>query len=105
MVAIPPTVDDLLDYLALTGANYPLEQAQEALDAASEMQADMCVMDPYEPPLREAALRRAARLLVGRGAPLGVSDQAQYGAGAVPLLRWDAHIEELEREYRRGGFA
>lgn len=87
----------------MTGANYPIEQAQEAIDSALQMQADRCVNDPYEPPLREAALRRGARILAGRGAPLGQMDLGEYGAS--PLMRWDAHIEELEAEYRRGGFA
>ena len=103
MYATPPTVDDLLEYLALTGANYPTEQAQEALDSALQMQAARCVNDPYEPPLREAALRRAARILVGRGAPLGQMDLGEYGAS--PLIGWDAHIEELEADYRLGAFA
>ena len=97
-----PTADDLAEYLALTGASYPPEQLEEAIDSALVMQEDACVVDPYTAPLREAALRRGARLLAGRGAPLGAMDLGEFGSS--PLVRWDAHIEEFEKNYRRGGF-
>jgi len=101
-MAVPPTAADLGEYLALTGASYPTDQLQEAIDSALVMQQDACVIEPYTPPLREAALRRAARLLAGRGAPLGAMDLGEFGSS--PLVRWDAHIEEFEKNYRLGGF-
>jgi hypothetical protein len=98
-----PTVDDLLEYLALDAANYPLEQAQAAYDAALDAQFARCVTDPYTSSLAEALLRRGQRVLAARGAALGVTDLGQFGA--QPLLRWDAMIDELEADYRKGGFA
>ena len=104
VVALPPTADDLLDYLNLTGANYPIEDAQDALEVASDLQAARCVTDPYLSPLREAALRRAARTLAVRGALLGFTDLGDFG-GPVAVQRWDAQIEGLEADYRIGSFA
>lgn len=102
-LAQKPTAPDLLAYLSLTGENYPVEQAQEAIDVALFSQASVCVVDPYTPPLREAALRRGARILSARGAPLGAMDLGEYGAS--PLIRWDALIEEHEAAYRTGAFS
>lgn len=98
-----PTVQDLLDYLGLTTSNYDQVQAQEALTAALDVQQSLCNVDPYEQSLREAALRRAAAILAGRGAPLGTVDQGPFGT--TNLLRYDAHIERLEADYRFGEFA
>jgi hypothetical protein len=101
--AVIPDVAALLDYLGLDTSNYDQAQAQEALIAALDVQAQMCEVDPYEQPLREAALRRAAAILSGRGAPLGTIDSGAFGT--TPLVRFDAHIENLERNYRLGEFA
>lgn len=98
-----PVVADLLDYMGLDVNNYDPGQAQEALDAALDTQKFQCVVDPYEAPLREAALRRAAAILTGRGAPLGTIDAGAFGT--TPLIRFDAHIERLEAQYRLGHFA
>lgn len=98
-----PTVTDLLDYLALDNQNYDTAQAQSALAAALEIQSSLCVVAPYTAALHEAALRRAAALLSGRGAPLGQVDAGAFGQ--FPLIRYDAHIERLEADYRIGHFA
>ena len=98
-----PTVSDLLDYLALDGATYDPDQAQAALDAAIEVQESLCEMEPYTASLHEAALRRAAAILAGRGAPLGQMDAGPFGQ--FPLIRYDAHIERLEADHRLGNFA
>jgi len=94
-----PTVEELLAYLDLTGDAYPPEQAQDALDAALEVQATVCRTDPYTVSLANAALRRAARSLAARGAPLGALDTGQFGQS--PLPRWDAEIEAFEAARRR----
>lgn len=101
--AAKPTVDDLLSYLALDGDNYPPDQAQQALDAALDVQASLCAVAPYTASLHEAALRRAAAILAGRGAPLGQMDAGPFGQ--FPLIRFDAHIERLEADHRLGNFA
>ena len=98
-----PTVEDLLEYLALDGDNYPLDQAQDAYDAAVDAQYARCVTSPYTTALGEALMRRGQRILAARGAALGVTDLGQFGS--QPLLRWDAMIDELEADYRKGGFA
>lgn len=102
--AAPPTAEDLLDWLKLTGANYDLQDAQEAIDTATDNQFERCDLSVFTDALREARLRRAARILAGRGAPQGVIDLGPMG-GAVPIARWDALIEENEMPYRKGGFA
>lgn len=99
----PPTVDDLLDYLALDQATYPLDQAQDAYDAALDAQYARCDVTTYTSALAEALLRRGQRILAARGAALGITDLGQFGS--TPLLRWDALIDELEANYLRGGFA
>lgn len=98
-----PTVADLLDYLALDGSTYDQGQAGAALDAALEVQESLCVTEPYTASLHEAALRRAAATLAGRGAPLGQMDAGAFGQ--FPLIRFDAHIERLEADRRTGHFA
>jgi hypothetical protein len=98
-----PTVSDLLDYLALTGANYPVEQAQQALDVAADEIDHLCVTEPYEAPLREAVLRRAQAVLTARGAPLGTLDGGAFGLS--PMLRYDPEIGKLVANYLRGNFA
>lgn len=99
-----PTADDLLDYLALTGSNYPIAEAQTAIDLAGQLQAERCEMLPYSEDHREAHLRRAARSLAARGALLGYTDLGSFG-GPVAVQRWDAAIEEYEANWRLGGFA
>lgn len=103
-VALPPTAEDLLDWLGLTASNYSLQDAEDAVATAVEEQAARCIIDPYTSSLREAALRRGARVLAGRGAPQGVINLGPMG-GPMPIVRWDALIEEMEADYRRGGFS
>lgn len=98
-----PVVQDLLDYLGLTTSNYDADEAQNALTAALDVQASLCEVDPYVATLREAALRRAAAILAGRGAPLGTVDQGPFGT--TNLIRYDAHVERLEADRRLGEFA
>ena len=99
----PPTVADLQEYLALTGANYPTGELGDALDAATTDIAHLAVTDPYEAPLREATLRRAATILSGRGAPLGMLDGGTFGMS--PMLRYDPELNKLLAPYLRGAFA
>jgi hypothetical protein len=96
-------VDDLLSYLALTGDNYPPEQAQQALDAALAEIDHLCVTDPWAPDLQEAALRRATSILAARGAPLGALDSGQFGMS--PLLRYDPEVGKLLAHYWKGAFS
>jgi len=99
--AAAPTVADLLAYMN----DPPIDtaDAQEALDAALDQQAAVCVVDPYTASLRYAAMRRAEGLLTARSAPLGQVDMGAFGA--MPLIRFDAKVEQLEADYRKGPFA
>lgn len=95
-MAVPPTVDDLAGYLQMAA---PTEDLADALEAALEAQAARCVTEPYTRGLYRAAMRRAARELAARGAPLGALDLGPMGSS--PIARWDAVIEDLEAPYRR----
>jgi hypothetical protein len=97
-----PVVGDLLAFLNLD-PGYDPDAAAEALAAALDLQRARCEVVPYCAPLREAALRRAAKILVARSAPLGQVDGGDFGAMFLP--RWDALVEELEADYRQGSFA
>jgi len=99
--ATPPAVADLLDYM--DDPPIAAADAQEALDAAIDMQAAACVVEPYTQSLRYAALRRAEGLLTARSAPLGQVDMGAFGS--MPLIRFDAKVEQLEADHRRGNFA
>lgn len=99
----PPDVADLLAHTSLTGANYSEAEAQAALDAASTEIEHLCVVQPYEAPLREATLRRATTILTARGAPLSQLDLGQFGMS--PLLRYDPELGKLLAPYLRGAFA
>jgi len=103
VVVQPPTVDDLLAYLGLSGAQYPSEEAQAALDAAMTEVESLCVTDPFEAPLREAVLRRSQAILTARGAPLGMLDGGTFGLS--PMLRYDTELNRLVSGYLKGGFA
>jgi len=96
-----PTVADLLAYMG----DPPISTADaaEALTAALDQQAGACVVDPYTQELRYAAMRRAEALLTARSAPLGQVDMGAFGT--FPLIRWDAKVEQLESDYRKGPFA
>ena len=97
-----PTTADLLDFLNLD-ENYDPGAAADALAAALDAQRSRCLVVPYCAPLREAALRRAAKILVARRAPLGQVDGGDFGAMYLP--RWDNLVERLEADYRLGAFA
>jgi hypothetical protein len=97
-----PTVEDLLVWMQLDpGYEPPL--AAEALAAALDLQRARCEVVPYTMDLREAALRRAAKILVARSAPLGQIDAGDFGQMFVP--RWDALTEDLETNAKMGGIA
>ena len=97
-----PVVGDLLDFLNLD-ASYDPQAAEDALAAGLEVQRSLCDIQPYTASLREAALRRAAMILVARSAPLGQVDGGNFGSMYLP--RWDNLVERLEADYRRGAFA
>jgi len=97
-----PVVGDLVDFLGLD-TGYDPAAAQQALDAALDLQRARCRVVPYCVDLREAALRRAAKILVARSAPLGTIDSGDFGQMFLP--RWDTLVEELEADYRLGPFA
>jgi hypothetical protein len=97
-VVLPPTVDDLADWLKVPADTAGLE---DALTAAIDGQAAACIVDPYYSGLREAALHRAAREWSSRPFPLGTQDIGDWGP--VRIGR-DPLIAELEADYRRGPF-
>ena len=98
-----PDVAALLAYLQLDESNYDPADAQDALDAAIEVQASLCEVEPYTAALAQACLRRAAAFLTAKGAPLGQVDAGAFGS--MPLIRYDAVTERLEAHYRKGPFA
>ena len=97
-----PTVADLLAYMQL-GDYYTSDDAAEALTVALDTQASVCEVVPYTATLALAAKRRAAKLLVAKAAPLGTVDGGQFGSMFIP--RWDTITEDLEKNYRRAGYA
>ena len=104
VLAVPPTVDDLVDWLGGAAAvTIDPVVGQLAIDRATSEQAQTCVVDPYTVSLRGAALRRAARVLAARRAPLGALDLGDLGGGFLP--RWDQEIETAEASRRMGAFA
>ena len=98
-----PVVGDLLDYLGLDAQNYDTADAQAALDAALNVQYQQCVVEPYFAPLREAALRRAKKLLQARADHQGVIDMGDFGV--LTQQRYDPVVDQLEAGFRRGAFA
>jgi hypothetical protein len=92
-----PTVADLAEYLGIEVADEP--GLESAVAYAVAAQATLCDVTTYTEALHYAALRRGARWLAARGAPLGVA-AGEYGA--APLYRWDAEIEAAEAPYRVG---
>lgn len=101
MTAAPPDIDDLRAWLP--GAQVDDAAAADALQAALEAQSARCRTDPYTAGLRIAALRRAARILAARHAPLGTVDNGELGAVYLPAT--DPETEALERPHLLGPFA
>jgi hypothetical protein len=101
--ADPPTVADIAAYLGVGADLLDADLAAECLASALRDQAAGCVVSPYTVSLRYAAIRRTARRLAARQAPLGLSDLGDLGAASLP--RWDAEISTAEADYLRGGFA
>ena len=101
----PPTRADLLAYLKLSDpGGGPDDEYGLAVTIAVAGQQHRCVVDPYDPQLHAAALRRAARWLAARGHALGVVDMGDY-AGIARISRWDSEADAYEAPFLRGGFA
>jgi len=98
-IVVPPTTVDLAKYIKTDRVSE--DDLGAALSSALGAQAKRCYVDYYSPELFEAALRRAARILAARGAPLGALDLGPMGSS--PLVRFDAVIEELEGPDRKPG--
>lgn len=94
-----PTGADLAEWLRVDPATAGLE---EAMTAALAAQAAQCITEPYEEPLRIAALHRAAREWHSRALPLGFMDAGEL-AGVARVGR-DWLIPELEQDFLRGSF-
>lgn len=78
------------------------DDVQEALDAETDAQADICVIPAaYPKSMRNALLRRVARNLAMHRIPLAVlQGDAEAGTSNV-LPTWDPEISRLEKPYRR----
>ena len=109
-MAVPPTRADLFDWLGMADPGTTPDEYDLALAVALEQQSARCTWDdgetpdrPYTDGLHHAALRRAAKILAGKGMSLGFADNGDFGT--VYLPRWDQLIEESEMDHRVGGFA
>jgi hypothetical protein len=102
--AARPTTDDVVAWLGGQGV-VGVDPAiiGLALDAALDEQAALCDTSRYTASLHQAALRRTARKLTARGAPLGTMDLGEFGTMILP--RYDADIAQAEAAYRVGEFA
>ena len=98
-----PDAAYVMGYMGLDAAAYPETEVQSALDTASAEIEALCVVDPYEAPLREATCRRAQAILTARGAPLGQLDGGAFGFSA--MIRYDPEIGKMLAHYLRGNFA
>lgn len=100
----PPSRADLMAWLGMVDPGGPgPDEYDLCLAVALEGQAQRCDVTVYGAELHEAALRRAAREISGRGMSLGIYDSPDFGQQYLP--RWDALIEAQEMPYRLGGFA
>lgn len=99
MFDTPPDRADLLGWLGLSDPGTSPDDYDMALQVALADQAQRCVTDPYAAGLHHAALRRAAKILAGKGMSLGVFDSGDYGRAFLP--RWDQLIEDSEADYRK----
>lgn len=78
----------------------------EALQAERDDQAEWCRVDPYTYPLRGALIRRVARNLAARRAPVAqVNSFGQTSTGVVVTAQLDTEIARLEAPRRKAGFA
>ena len=99
----PPGRADLFAWLGLVDPGTSPDEYDLCLAAALEAQAQRCDVTVYGAELHEAALRRTARDLAGRGMSLGTYDSADFGQQYLP--RWDAITQSLEAPWLLGGFA
>lgn len=99
----PPGRADLMAWLGLVDPGTSPDEYDLCLAAALGSQAARCDVTVYGPELHEAALRRAARDVAGRGMSLGVYDSPDFGQQYLP--RWDSIVQTLEAPYLLGGFA
>ena len=74
-----PDVAALLAYMQLDENNYDTADAQDALDAALEVQASLCVVDPYTTALAQAACAAPPRSSPRRAHRSGRSTPARSG--------------------------
>lgn len=105
--AVAPTPAGALPQLAdassyLGAHSFSDDDVQDALDAETEAQADICVIPAaYPKSLRNALLRRVARNLAMRRIPLSVVQGDAEAGTANVLPTWDPEITRLEKPYRR----
>ena len=100
---LPPNRAELLAWLGVADPGTSPDDYDLALTGALAEQAADCDVTVYSEPLHHAALRRAARILAGKGMSLGVFDQGDFGTSYLP--RFDALIDAAEMDHRLGGFA
>lgn len=92
---IPPTPDQVRTWTGVSASSLDEEQLAIILDAEVYGQAQVCRVDPYNPNLYQAVLRRCARHIAARGLPLGMtSGESEYGPAR--LATFDAEVERLE---------
>lgn len=96
-----PTTDDVATYLGASAASWATAELQDALDAESAAQRQVCrIRAQYPADLRQALLRRVARNLAMRSAPLAVLEgDAEIGASRLPGR--DPEVRRLEAPHRR----
>ena len=99
----PPSRADLLAWLGMVDPGTSPDEYDLCLEVALEGQEARCDVTLYSAALHEAALRRAAREVSGRGMSLGIYDSPDFGQQYLP--RWDALVEAQEMPKRLGGFA
>lgn len=97
-----PNVDDVVVYLREGAASWDRDDLQDALDAETQGQADMCRIGAiYTSALRQALLRRVQRNLALRQLPLAVlQGDAETGQSRV-LPGRDPEVRRFEAPYRR----
>src|SRR5690606_41722487 len=96
-----PTVADVVDYLGGDAEQWTEEELAHALAADAAAQRRWCnVGAEYPDDLRQALLRRLARILAMRALPL-IALQGDAEVGPVRLPRQDAEVGRLEAAHRR----
>ena len=94
MIATAPGVADAAQRVGVDVAD-PL--LLPLLEAALETQRSVCVQEPWNWPMHEAALRRFAFLWSSKPHSLGVLDVTDYGTQYLPLYHPDWDLLEMPR--------